>query len=167
MIKMNFSYKFITWSIIISILIAILVYNLFPFYEFKGVEKALDGILLLSSISLGFYGASLSVLASIINTSVIKNIMNDNEERKELLIISSLTLLVGFFTIIITIIYQVMYSNEINYLDIINAIWFFTISLFFSMKILYILVIFLILFNNKDNDESGTDVYSPKLLNNN
>lgn len=100
MIKMNFSYKFITWSIIISILIAILVYNLFPFYEFKGVEKALDGILLLSSISLGFYGASLSVLASIINTSVIKNIMNDNEERKELLIISSLTLLVGFFTII-------------------------------------------------------------------
>jgi|SRR5690606_748287 len=164
---MNFSYKFITWSIIISILIAILVYNLFPFYEFKGVEKALDGILLLSSISLGFYGASLSVLASIINTSVIKNIMNDNEERKELLIISSLTLLVGFFTIIITIIYQVMYSNEINYLDIINAIWFFTISLFFSMKILYILVIFLILFNNKDNDESGTDVYSPKLLNNN
>lgn len=167
MIKMNFSYKFITWSIIISILIAILVYNLFPFYEFKGVEKALDGILLLSSISLGFYGASLSVLASIINTSVIKNIMNDNEERKELLIISSLTLLVGFFTIIITIIYQVMHSNEINYLDIINAIWFFTISLFFSMKILYILVIFLILFNNKDNDESGTDVYSPKLLNNN
>src|SRR5699024_10400508 len=140
-----------------------MIYIFFPFYNINGVEKALEGMLLLSSISLGFYGACLSVLASIFHTNVVKEIMHDEEDRKEFIIISCFTLLIGFFTVISTIVYQVMLSNGQFNLNIINSLWFSIVFLFFCMKVLFILIIFLIFFNNNDEDANNTDVYSSKL----
>lgn len=162
---MSFSYKYIIFTILLSIIFSILVFCYFPFYNIVGAEKSLDGLLLLSSISLGFFSASLTVLASIMNTKVLKEIMNDEEEKKELMIVLSLTLLIGFLTVIITIVYQVLFTHDGTYIDIINAIWFFFVSLFISMKILFILIIFMILFNNKEDDESDSEnkIYNPRL----
>lgn len=162
-IPLTFSYRFLIISTLISLITGFLVYIFFPFYDYIGADKALEGMLLLSSISLGFYGACLSVLASIFNTKVVKEIMKDNEEKKEFVIISCFTLLTGFFTAIITIIYQVMLSNGQVALDIINSLWFFVILLFFCMKLLFVLMIFMILFNNKDEDDKETKVYLPNI----
>ncbi len=161
--SLTFSYKFLITSFIVSLSLGVLIYIFFPFYDIKGAEKALEGMLLLSSISLGFYGACLSVLASIFHTNVVKEIMRDGEERREFIIISCFTLLIGFFTVISTIVYQVMLANEQYNLNIINSLWFSIVFLFFCMKVLFILIIFMILFNNKDEDGNSTDVYNPKL----
>lgn len=162
--NISFSYKFLIFSFVITIVLGIIIYHFFPFYEIKGAKEALEGILLLSSISLGFYGACLSVLASISNTTVVKEIMQEKEDRKEFVVVSSCTLLVGFLTVISTIIYQVMLSNGKVSLDIINSLWFSIVFLFFCMKLLFILIIFMILFNNKENDKKDErNVYTPKL----
>lgn len=159
-----FSYKFLTVSFFITIVFGFIIYFFFPFYEVKGVNKALEGMLLLSSISLGFYGACLSVLASIFNTKVVKEIMQEKEERKEFIVVSCCTLLVGFLTVISTIIYQVMLSNGKVNLDIMNSLWFSIVLLFFCMKLLFILIIFMILFNNKEsNKDDEVNVYTPEL----
>lgn len=167
---MRFSYKYIIISFGISIMIALLVYCYFPFYNVLGAEKALEGLLLLSSISLGFYGASLTILASIINTNVLREIIDDKEEKRELLIVLFITLVSGFLTVIVTIVYQVLLSHENNYISLINSVWFFTVSLFLSMKILFVLIIFMVLFNNRDDENKKRlktdDVYNPTINDN-
>ncbi|GIO26373.1 hypothetical protein J43TS3_09840 [Ornithinibacillus bavariensis] len=85
--KCRFSYVFIIVASIVSILLGALVFNFTSFYSFKGFDKALDGVLLFSStsISLGFYGACLSVIASIFNNKVIREIIQEKEEKRNLL----------------------------------------------------------------------------------
>lgn len=167
--RLSFTYIFLIVALIVAIIISVLAYYFFPFYEIKGSDKALDGVLLFSSISLGFYGACLSVLASIFNTKVIKEIMGDQEERREFLVVSGLTLLVGFLSVVLTIVYQVLIANDptnILLLNLFNSIWFLIVILFMSMQILFVLIIFIILFNNKEDESienKQKKVYVPKL----
>lgn len=163
---MRASYIFILTSFIVSILVWTLVYNFTSFYSFKGFEKALEGVLLFSSISLGFYGACLSVLASIFNTKVVKEIMNEKEDKKEFIILVCLTLITGFLTISITIIYQVIMENaglDKGVYDIVSAFWSSVLLMFISMNVIFILVSFLIFFNNKEENTDKYTVYEPKL----
>lgn len=131
--------------------IGILTFIYFPLYSFKGFEKALEGVLLLSSIGLGFYGACLSVLAAVFNTKAVKEIMKDEEYKKEFIFLSLTTLLISFITIFITIIYQVFLENgkfsDLT-LDIVNALWIGLTSGFMMMNILFILISFMIFFVN-------------------
>ena len=161
---MRFSYWFILCALVISFSIAILSSIYFPLFKIMGFAKALDGVLLLSSISLGFYGACLSVLASIFNTKIVKEIMSDGSYRKEFIVISSLALTTGFLTVLSTIVYQVLLLNEsatFVLMNITNFIWISLFILFLSFSLLFVLISFVIFFNNsdvKENDEvhSGT-----------
>ncbi|TPE65926.1 hypothetical protein [Halalkalibacterium halodurans] len=163
----SFSFWFLSISIVVSIIIGILIYWLDPkLYSLKGFEKGLEGVLLLTSISLGFYGACLGVLASIFNTKIVKEVMNDKDYRKEYIIVSISALTIGFITVIATIIYQVVLENgnaSLSIQQIINAVW---ISLFFfyiCISLMFICVTFLIFFNNS-NDEDLEEVHSGELL---
>ncbi|MFD1707562.1 hypothetical protein ACFSCZ_12590 [Siminovitchia sediminis] len=150
---MSVSYRFIILSFLISVAVGILVFFYCPLFVFRGFEKALEGVLLLTSISLGFYGACLSVLASIFNTKIVKDIMEDGHYRKEFIIISSLALITGFLTVITTIVYQVLLENILISLVVmrsINAIWSSLLILFFSFSTLFVLISFLIFFKNSD-----------------
>ncbi|MCJ8007271.1 hypothetical protein ACFFF5_07175 [Lederbergia wuyishanensis] len=146
---MRLSYLFIIITLLISITIGILVFLYCPLFELQGFDKALEGVLLLTSISLGFYGACLSVLASIFNTKIVKEVMEDSHYRKEFIVISSLALVIGFLTVITTIIYQVMLANDyvlLVIMKIINALWSSLLILFFSFSTLFVLISFLIFF---------------------
>ncbi|GGF24313.1 hypothetical protein GCM10010954_23980 [Halobacillus andaensis] len=76
-------------------------------------------------------------------------------------------LFLGSITVIGTIVYQVMVENgSVNHtvLDITNAIWGGLIVSFFSLKLTFIFVSFLIFFNNKEEKEEK--VVTPKLKEN-
>lgn len=160
-------------ALIISIIIANLVYFFTAFYTFIGFDKALEGVMLFSSISLGFYGACLSVIASIFNTKVIKEIMKDNEEKTEFIILVALTLVSGFLTVVITIIYEVFLKNggmSPKFYDLLSATWSGSVIMFISMNFIFVLVSFLILFNNKGDkeddereDKDSRETYNPIL----
>ncbi|WP_438312203.1 hypothetical protein [Sporosarcina sp. FA9] len=154
---MNFSYKYLFITILVSLLSGIFSYFYLPLHKITGIEKALEGILLLSSISLGFYGACLSVFASIFNTPVVKELMNDKEYRKEFLVVASASLISGFLTVSATIVYQVMMANETlgnSVLRITNSFWIAITLLFLSFNLLFVLVSFLIFFSNTEEAES-------------
>lgn len=158
--KMNFSFKYIIFSVLLSVATSVFVYCFFPSYSIIGFDKALDGVLLFSSINLGFYGSCLSVLASIFNTKVVKEIMGDQRYRREFVIISGVNLAAGFLTVIITIVYQVMLGNDEMSewsLSIINSFWFGICVLYLSLTILFIVVMFMIFLNN--TDDKKLDVY--------
>lgn len=149
---------------ILSLIIWGLSFMYVPLYKLVGFEKALEGVLLLSSISLGFYGACLSVLASIFNTKLVKEIMNDKEYRKDFILIACLSLGIGFLTVICTIVYQVIMENKQltdTVFRVINATWLGLLTMFFSLILIFIFVSFSIFFKNKDSDSDSAPVYTP------
>lgn len=153
---MRFSHLFIVIATVIAATISIIILNFLPFFEFKGFNKALDGILLLSSICLGFYGACLSVLASIFNTNIVKEVMNDKNYRSEFIMVSVLALITGFVLVITTIIYQVLLENGgVNsvIMNVINFIWIFMLIIFLSFSVLFITISFFIFFQNRSESE--------------
>lgn len=165
---MKLSTKTISCFSAISIIVGICVYLYFPFFKYKGFEKALEGVLLLSSISLGFYGACLSVLASIFNTKIVREIMKDSNYKKEFVIISTMALMTGFTTVIITIIYQVLLENggpSTGFMNILNSIWFVSFLLFISHSVLFVLISFLIFFKNTEDEDENTTVASGAIRN--
>lgn len=153
---MNFSYKYLLFALLLALILAIISYFFIPLYSVMGINKALEGVLLLSSISLGFYGACLSVFASIFNTKTVKELMQDNEYRKEFIVVSISSLSSGFFTVFSTIVYQVMLENqtvsELS-LRIMNTLWLAITFLFLAFNILFVLISFLIFFSNTDMSE--------------
>ncbi|KIL45748.1 hypothetical protein [Jeotgalibacillus soli] len=164
---MRLSYLFIIIAFVLSLIISGIVFMYFPIFEFKGFEKALDGILLLSSICLGFYGACLSVLASIFNTKIVKEVMNDRSYRSEFIMISVFSLLTGFVLVLTTIVYQVLFANgnvDFFIMNLINSIWLFLLIIFLSFSVLFILISFFIFFQNK-SEEEGTSVKAGKITN--
>lgn len=162
-------YVYIIVVPIMSLVFGLIFYFYIPLYEVTGIMKALDGILLLSSINLGFYGACLGVLASIFNTDIVKKIMGDNNYRREFIIIASLSLATGFITVIVTIIYQVFLESHSllsGYLGYINSVWIFFVVTFFLYQLLFFVVLFSIFFYNKDINKKETtkdNVHTPKL----
>lgn len=146
---------------VISIIAGLGVYLYLPFFQFKGFEKALEGVLLLSSISLGFYGACLSVLASIFNTKIVREIMKDSNYKKEFIVISTVALMTGFTTVIFTIIYQVLLENgslTFGFMNTLNSLWFGSFLFFISHSILFVLISFLIFFKNTEHEDEDIEV---------
>jgi hypothetical protein len=158
------TYKYLISTLIASLLAGVAAFYWGQFYEIKGFNKALDGVLLISSISLGFYGACLSVFASLFNTKVVKEIMSDKHYRKEFLLISSLSLGIGFITVIWTIVYQVMYENKEvanKILQFTNASWIVLVVMFFCLQLTFVFISFAIFFKNTDENTQG--VYTPNI----
>ncbi|MER2170929.1 MAG: hypothetical protein ABS938_09855 [Psychrobacillus psychrodurans] len=164
---MRFSYTFIIISFCLSIIAGVLVYFYLPLFKFGGFDKALEGVLLLSSISLGFYGACLSVLASIFNTKIVKEIMTDGNYRKEFIAVSSLALVTGFLTVLTTIVYRVLLENGsivFVVMNVISSFWIAIFILFLCFSLLFVLISFFIFFKNSEVDESE-EVHSGQLQN--
>jgi hypothetical protein len=159
------TFKYLVVTLVLSLMIAFVIFRWVPFYEIKGFSKALDGLLLISSISLGFYGACLSVFASLFNTKIVKEIMNDNNYRTDFLLISCTSLGIGVLTVILTIVYQVMLENKGVAEEILrytNSAWVAIVLIFFSLQLIFVMISFSIFFKN--SDESASDnVYTPTL----
>lgn len=147
----------------VSVVIAILVYYFCPFYKLSGFDKGLEGILLFSSISLGFYGACLSVIASIFNTKIVQTILKEKGEKREFSLIVFSTLIIGFVTVFSTIAYRVILASNIwdEHLSLINSLWSFSVMLYVNMNMLFIILSFLIFLNN--SEQKKENVYVPKL----
>lgn len=163
--SVRLTYRYLSCALLLSLILGVLVYFKFNFYEIKGFEKALDGVLLLSSISLGFYGACLSVFASLFNTETVKSIMNELDFRKEFLIIASLSLGIGFLTVLNTIIYQVILENQMVPTIIFrftNAFWVSIVLMYFSLQLIFIFVTFTIFFNN-GRPSTNEKVFTPHI----
>ncbi|MGE7091193.1 hypothetical protein ACQKII_06955 [Lysinibacillus sp. NPDC048646] len=161
---MRASYKILICSFIISFIVAILVFKYTALYEIMGFDKALEGILLFSSISVGFYGACVSVIASIFNTKVIKDIMSDKKDKREFIIVVCSALLSGFLTVFTSIIYRVLLvdpDTKLQYFKTISMIWSGFTLMFISMNFLFIFVSFLIYFNNKEEPSAASNVFDP------
>ncbi|MBX4145954.1 hypothetical protein [Paenibacillus lautus] len=155
---MNFSKIFMIFAILASIGISIIVYCFFPSYTVTGFEKALDGVLLFSSITLGFYGACLSVLASIFNTKIVKEIMHDQKYRREFVVISGCNLVTGFLTVITTIVYQVMLANKglpETPLRLTNSLWSGFVFLYIFLTVLFVTITFMIFLSNSDDQSTA------------
>lgn len=161
---MKFTTIYFIAASIFSILIGVGFYFL-ELHSIVGFMKALDGVLLLSSICLGFYSACLSVFASIFNTRIVKEIMEEKDYRNEFILIASSSLIIGFLTVISTIVFQVMIENkgisEIV-LNITNGIWGSLVIFFFSLQFIFVFVSFMIFFSNSDEDEESS-VYTPTI----
>lgn len=162
---MSFSYKYIWIALIVSATIGFVVFLWVPLYSFQGFSKALEGVLLISSISLGFYGACLSVFASIFNTKVVRDLMSDNQYRQEFILVSGISLTSGFLTVFTTIFYQVILENkgssEMLY-NLVNSLWVVFTFMFLFYNLLFVLVSFLIFFSNTD-DENKLKVHGGKV----
>lgn len=166
---MNFTGIFMIFAVLFSFIVSFVVYFFFPGYSITGFDKALEGVLLFSSITLGFYGACLSVLASIFNTKIVKEIMEDQKYRNEFIAISGFNLVAGFLTVITTIVYQVMLANKEMSdfpLRLTNSLWSGFCVLYISLTILFVTVTFMIfLSNNDDKSNNSEQVHDGKVGN--
>lgn len=161
---LKFTTKYLIAAVFFSFVVGVWFYSL-ELYGLTGFMKALDGILLLSSICLGFYSACLSVFASIFNTKAVRQIMQDKHYRKEFVLISSSSLIIGFLTVITTIIFQVMIENkDVSelVLKITNGLWGGLVFIFFSLQLIFVFVSFLIFFNNAEANEEDL-VHTPRI----
>lgn len=161
---MKFSTIYLASASILSILIGVFFYFL-HLHSIAGFMKALDGILLLSSICLGFYSACLSVFASMFNTKIVRELMEEKDYRNEFIVIASSSLVIGFLTVVSTIVFQVMIENNgvsENVLNVTNGIWGFFVTLFFSLQLIFVFISFLIFFSNSEENEEES-VYTPPI----
>lgn len=150
---MSLAYRLLIVFLCIGITVGVAFYFWVPLYSYKGFGKALEGVLLMSTISLGFYGACLSVFASIFNTKAVKEVMSDQDYRKEFSVVALVTLFFSFVTVIITIVYQVILENEgLNerVYNWANSIWASFTVMFLFFNVLFILTSFLIFFANDE-----------------
>ncbi|MDP1394780.1 hypothetical protein Q8G28_15450 [Lysinibacillus capsici] len=166
---MRVSYKLLIGTLIISVIVGNLVYFFTKLYKIDGFDKALEGVLLFSSISLGFYGACMSVIASIFNTKAVKEIMSDKKDKREFIAVVTFTLVSGFLSVFLTIVYRVMLVNYENggineiYIKILSGFWSFLVLMFVSMNFLFIFISFLIFFSNKEQKTSEELTIKPQL----
>lgn len=162
---MKTSNKLLILFVSVSVILSVVTYLYLPFYELIGFDKGLEGVLLFSSISLGFYGACLSVLASIFNTKVVQSILEDKDEKKEFSYVIFGTLITGFLTVFLTIAYRVIIASNIltDLLQYINAVWVFFTLCFISMDILFISISFLVFLNNSDKKKKAPFVPQGKV----
>ncbi|WP_340082232.1 hypothetical protein [Terribacillus sp. FSL K6-0262] len=162
---MRLSYRLQLAAIVISVIISLIMFRYSTLYNFKGYDKALEGILLISSISLGFYGACIGVLASIFNTKAIQGLMSEKGEKLEFIIITSLSLFIGFITVSFTIFFQVLLDNG-NVSETIlrwtNSIWSGVVINFICNQIIFVTISFMIFFFNKEENPKK-DVFTPTL----
>lgn len=94
--------------------------------------------------------------------------MKDSNYKKEFVIISTMALMTGFTTVIITIIYQVLLENggpSTGFMNILNSIWFVSFLLFISHSVLFVLISFLIFFKNTEDEDENTTVASGAIRN--
>lgn len=117
-------------------------------HRVEEVTKALDGVLLFVSITVGFIGASLSVFATVSESKFATKLKNSPNSKKQFIGTLRFTLLVGVILVGLTIIYQLLISNEALklILNIVNFLWLFLIPLFLGLGYTIINVILEILF---------------------
>lgn len=166
---MRASYKLLVLVIVFAISSVFVIFNYTELYLIQGFDKALEGVLLFASISLGFYGACMSVIASIFNTKIVQEIMQEKEDKIEFAVIVFSTLVSGFLAVIVTIVYRVCLVNfekgnlSLDFMNYLSASWFGIVVLFVSMNFLFIIVSFLIFFSNKKEKSHEEKTLRPRI----
>ncbi len=98
---------------IFSIVVAIIVFiKKINFFSLNGFEQALSGYLNVSSITLGFFATSISIIASIMTTKLVKEILGDEEYTKQFLYLLIATIVTGISSIVFTIVFQVYIQGK-------------------------------------------------------
>lgn len=147
------SYVLIGIATILALIVGFISFLFLEIYSINGFGEALEGVLLFSSITLGFYGACLSVLASVINKEIVQEIINNNIEKKQLVCVMALTLLSGFSTVVTTIIYQVILTNgqlTERILNIVNSFWLLSLTFYLLILFLFVALAFYLLLYKED-----------------
>ncbi|MGF0471169.1 hypothetical protein ACQQ6W_16175 [Lysinibacillus fusiformis] len=144
---------------VINFLLACIVFYLFDSYinlfQVKGISHALSGFLIFASISLGFFGTCIAILATLINSPIIKEVLRDKNYKKDLLYMFILTVFYGLTALISTVIFQV-YLEETErtakWEKTISSLWGSSMSgYFFSLAVFY-MVIMILFFKSADDD---------------
>lgn len=103
---------FWTLGLLSGIVATVVFVKKINFFSINGFEQALAGYLNVSSITLGFFATSISIIATIMTTKLVKEILGDAEYTKQFLYILMATILTGVTSIIFTIIFQVSIQGK-------------------------------------------------------
>ncbi|WP_341961249.1 hypothetical protein NM897_15390 [Planococcus maritimus] len=148
------------WSIVIiallSGIVGIISRNYANMFKIEGFGLALEGYLLFASITLGFFGTCISILASFINTNIIQDILQTKTYKYDFILIAGVTVFTGFFSIVLTIIHQIMIVNtslSIEFQRNINGLWSFLAVSYLLYLSLFIVVAFFIFLRAGETDE--------------
>ena len=101
------SFKFILMMLMFfSCSIFYLSFNVFELYGVENFIKVLDGYLLFSSITIGFFGTCISILATLLHSPLLKALFSKTNYKIQFAVITLLTMFFGIGGIILTVIFQ-------------------------------------------------------------
>lgn len=153
---------------IITIGFCVIIVGLFFFYvnlyEVENFDLALSGYLTFSSISIGIFATCIPILATLITTPLVMEILKDTIFSKELIWTFILTAFFGLSSIVLTIIFQILFANDSTQLSIfkklISSMW-----VGFSLVYVIFVIIFYALiagvFFKSQNREANKEIIKP------
>lgn len=145
-------YLLMATSFLLSVVLGTLGYCFLKLHEVTNFIKVLDGYLLFTTITFGFFGTCISILATLLNAPIMKQIFGKYQYKKQFGVLVLATMIYGLIAITITIVFQMTIGFDdhgfFNFMGpkLISAIWIasgtnYTIGLFLvtliSMAILF------------------------------
>lgn len=112
--------------------------------EIKGLNEIVNGLLMYLSITIGFFGTSISVLISIMEKDFMKKFFYTNGVKKDFNIIIYVVIIAGSLAIFQSIVYIIMIHNNF---DLIYNMYFIFSYVFliviYSINLFYMVLILL------------------------
>lgn len=145
--------KKLTWALIINIAIFVITllfavcfhYFFVLHWEIQGLDEIVNGLLMYLSITIGFFGTSISVLISIMEKDFMKSFFQTNGVKKDFNQIVFIIIGAGSLAIFQSIVYIIIIHNNF---DLIYNIYFMSTYIFliviYSLNLIYMLLILLL-----------------------
>jgi len=145
--------KKISWALRINIAIFIIIVVLATCFhycfdvhlEIKGLSEIVNGLLMYLSITIGFFGTSISVLISIMEKDFMKNFFQTDSVKDDFNNIIFIVITTGSLAILQSIVYIIIINNHF---DLIYNIYFIGVYIFliviYSLNLLYMTFILLL-----------------------
>lgn len=166
---------FTTFKFIVSLLLLFsIALFLFSFYKFElySVEnfiKVLDGYLLFSSITIGFFGTCISILATLLHSPLLKELFSKTNYKIQFALITLLTMFFGISGIILTVIFQMTIDfPEHSIFDYVSKNWIeslwlvFGINYFFGLSFVVVISMLILLQSHREPTKQNISKYSIK-----
>lgn len=130
-------------------------------FDINNFNKALEGFFLFASISLGFFGTCISILATLIGTKIVKDIIGVKNYKVDFVMIALSTIMAGFTAIIITILFQIFYGSEDVSLIlemVMSGLWSTFVFMYLVFLSLFIFVVMLIFLKAGEDDREDPKI---------
>lgn len=164
------SFKFIsTFLIVFSGVLFLLGFRVIELYNVENFIKVLDGYLLFSSITIGFFGTCISILATLLNSPLLKDLFSKTNYKVQFAFMTLFTMFFGIGGIILTVIFQMTLDYPKHAIfDIVSQNWIeslwlvFGCNYFFGLSLVVTISMLILLQSHRESTPAPVSNYSAK-----